>query len=185
MALFAFSGVTAPATAVATTTAEEPPSISVTLTGYNAVPAQTKPDPSTTANGGPSNPEVVAARSRDLGKTLPFGTIIEIVGPASPKLQDSCGYGPVKGEIGYRVITDTMNAKFSDRIDVLLPDAPQYKTADEGYVNPAVVLGICSDVSIRVVGHIDLTNPYDLPTTQAALAAIVAAQEGGSPLALR
>ncbi len=185
MALFAFSGVAAPVTAVATSTPEEPPSISVTLTGYNAVPAQTDSDPMITASGAYSNPQVVAARSRDLGKTLPFGTIIEISGPASPAMQNSCGYGVVAPTIGYRVIADTMNAKFTHRIDVLLPDTNVYKTEDRGMTNGAVVLGICDGVSIRVVGHVDISDPANLPDSQEALAAIVVRENGGDSLALK
>ena len=39
--------------------------------------------------------------------------------------------------------------------------------------NAGVILGICSGVSVRVVGHIDITNPNRLPKTQVELATIV------------
>src|SRR3989344_7061629 len=91
------------------------PVYSVTLTAYNAVPEQTDGDPFTTASGSYSNSEVVAARSRDLAENLPFGTIIEVTGPASPN--NNCGYKIVAPIVGYRVIADTMNARYTDRID--------------------------------------------------------------------
>ena len=51
------------------------PSFTVTLTAYNAVPAQTDSDPFTTASGMYSNPDLVAARSplhsRKQGVELP------------------------------------------------------------------------------------------------------------------
>ncbi len=142
----------------------------VTLTGYNAVPAQTDGDPLITASGAYSNPEVVAARSRDLAKELPFGTIIEIRGPSSP--EHSCGYGIVAPVIGYRVIADTMNARYTDRIDILFNTKSDYVLADGSVKNAATVLGVCSGASIRVVGHISLAHPDNLPKTQADLAAI-------------
>src|SRR5262245_5115403 len=40
----------------------------VLMTGYNAVPGQTDGDPHTTASGARSNPEIIAARSRDLAE---------------------------------------------------------------------------------------------------------------------
>jgi hypothetical protein len=71
--------------------------------------------------------------------------------------------------IGYRVIADTMNKKFTDRVDVLFP------TAATRLQNRAVVLGVCGDVRIRVVGHVDIK---DIPKTQADLAALVMSKSG-------
>ena len=88
---------------------ETPPSYVVTLTAYNAVPGQTDDTPFETASGAYSNPEVVAARSRDLARELPFGTIIEFSAPTTA--QGTCGYSVVAPSIGYRVIEDTMNAR--------------------------------------------------------------------------
>lgn len=155
------------------------PMYAVTLTAYNAVPEQTDGDPLVTASGAFSNPEVVAARSQDLADELPFGTIIEIDGPSVSN--NSCGYNIVSPIIGYRVIADTMNARYTDRIDVLFSTKSNYIMADGRVKNAGQVLGICSGATIRVVGHIDIKNPNKLPKTQAELAVIVV---GGSGLAL-
>ncbi len=152
-------------TQVSAPTAPKEPTYSVAMTGYNAVSAQTDGDPFITASGSFSNPEVVAARSQDLAKELPFGTIIKISGPVS--LQKNCGFTVVSNSIGYRVIADTMNKKFTDRVDVLFP-----MTATR-LQNRAVVLGVCNEVTIRVVGHIDIKNPAHLPKSQSALVAFV------------
>ena len=93
------------------------PSYAVTLTAYNAVPEQTDNSPLETASGAYSNPEIVAARSRNLADELPFGTIIEVIGPSVSN--NPCGYDIVAPLIGYRVIADTMNARYTDRIDIL------------------------------------------------------------------
>ncbi|MCR4334042.1 MAG: hypothetical protein NUV60_03485 [Patescibacteria group bacterium] len=164
MGFFLFSGMPAPAIVPEASL----PSYAVTLTAYNAVPAQTDGNPLETASGAFSNPEVVAARSRDLADTLPFGTIIELDG--SDALNASCGYSVVHPVIGYRVIADTMNARFTKRVDVLLTTKADYTTTDKGMKNAAQVLGICNGVTIRVVGHIDIKH---MPKTQAELSRIV------------
>jgi len=64
-----------------------------------------------------------------------------------------------------------MNARYTNRIDVLLGTAAEYVTADKKMKNAAQVLGVCSGVTIRVVGHIGINH---LPKTQSQLAAIVA-----------
>ncbi|OYV63811.1 MAG: hypothetical protein B7X03_00015 [Parcubacteria group bacterium 21-58-10] len=156
------------------------PSYTVTLTAYNAVPAQTDSSPLETASGAYSNPEVVAARSPDLAGTLPFGTIIEIDG-SSASSTDTCGYDVVAPHIGYRVIADTMNAHYTDRVDVLLPTNADYTTADKGKRNAAQVLGVCSGVTVRVVGYVAINR---IPKTQAALAALVTG-DTSTPLALQ
>ncbi len=166
MGFFFFPGVSAPVP-VSVPAPAAIQTYGVTLTAYNAVPAQTDSDPLVTASGAYSNPEVVAARSRDLAKELPFGTIIEIQGPASPEY--SCGYGIVAPIIGYRVIADTMNARYTNRIDILFNTKSNYVLADGSVKNAAPVLGVCSGTRIRVVGHVDIRN---IPKTQAELAAI-------------
>ncbi len=158
------------------------PSYTVTLTAYNAVPAQTDNDPLVTASGAYSNPEVVAARSGNLADELPFGTIIEIVGPTADP-QNTCGYSVVAPIIGYRVIADTMNARYTDRIDVLFSTKSNYRMTDGSVKNAGQILGICSGVSIRVVGHVDITRPNRLPKTQVALVALVTGDN--STLALK
>ncbi len=167
MGFFFFPGVSVPVPVATPVPPVAVQTYGVTLTAYNAVPAQTDSDPFVTASGAYSNPEVVAARSRDLAKELPFGTIIEIRGPASP--EHSCGYGIVAPIIGYRVIADTMNARYTDRIDILFSTKSDYALADGSVKNAAPVLGVCGGASIRVVGHVDIR---DIPKTQAGLAAI-------------
>ena len=172
---FALSGAFTAAPAEASAPAAPVlPTYSVAMTGYNAVPAQTDANPLVTASGAYSNPAVVAARSQDMAAELPFGTIIKVDGPSS--LQENCGYDVVGKTIGYRVIADTMNKKFTDRVDVLFP------TAATRAQNRAVVLGVCEGVTVTVVGHVDITNPANLPKTQADLAAFVA---GAGDLALK
>jgi 3D (Asp-Asp-Asp) domain-containing protein len=144
------------------------PGYAVTLTAYNAVPEQTDSDPFVTASGAYSNPEVVAARSRDLADELPFGTIIEVDGTAASK--ETCGYGIVAPIIGYRVIADTMNARYTDRIDILFSTKSNYVMKDDKVKNAGIVLGICNGITVRVVGHVDINH---IPKTQAELATIV------------
>ena len=155
------------------------PSYLVTLTAYNAVPAQTDSNPLETASGAYSNPAVVAARSQDLADKLPFGTIIELDG-SNTSSGDTCGYGVVAPHIGYLVIADTMNARYTDRVDVLLGTKADYATADHGMQNAARVLGVCKGVTIRVVGYVDINH---IPKTQSELAALVS--NGDSTLALK
>lgn len=146
-----------------------PAAISLTtkLTAYNAVPAQTDNNPFWTASGAFSNPEVVAARSGDLAAKLPYGTVIAIerAGYDTP----SCGYSKVESQIGYRVIADAMNPRIVNTVDVLLD---QKNTVPyNGYqINPGRALGVCGQVTIRVIGHISVK---DIPETQAELAQMV------------
>lgn len=149
------------------------PSYPVTLTAYNAVPEQTDDNPFETASGAYSNPEVVAARSQDLGEELPFGTIVEIDGPATPA--ESCGYGVVAPLIGYRVIADTMNARYTNRIDVLFDTEHSYVMGDGHVEGAGSVMGICPGVTVRVVGHVAIGK---IPKTQKELAALVANTKG-------
>ncbi len=144
------------------------PSYSVTLTAYNAVEGQTDSDPLVTASGAYSNPEVVAARSVDLKDELPFGTVIELDAPADS--QNTCGYGAVKGLIGYRVIADSMNPRYTERIDVLFDTKSNFIRPDGTSMNAGRILGICSGVTIRVVGKVDINH---MPKTQAQLVALV------------
>ena len=183
--LFAGTGaMAAPASANAPAVAQVAPvpsyaSYSVAMTAYNAVPSQTDGSPLETASGAYSNPQVVAARSQDLGSELPFGTIIEIEGPATKG--DTCGYSVVRPIIGYRVIADTMNVRYTNRIDILFPTTANYLIGDGVTLNASNLLGICHGVTIRVVGHVDLSNPANLPKSQAALDALVS----GGGLAVR
>jgi 3D (Asp-Asp-Asp) domain-containing protein len=149
------------------TPAVPPPTYEVKLTAYNAVAAQTDANPFVTAAGVFSNPEVVAARSQDLAGVLPFGTIISI--EASATSTADCGFDAVSDQVGYRVIADTMAARKTDQVDVLL-DQDQTVRSKGIETNPSLVLGVCDGVTIRVVGHVDLK---DIPKTQADLARLV------------
>jgi 3D (Asp-Asp-Asp) domain-containing protein len=181
MGIFLLSGVTLtiPASASAPTVPVLP-SYPVTLTAYNAVPGQTDNDPLVTASGLYSNPEIIAARSQDLSKELPFGTIIEINGPSSP--MNSCGFNIVEPIVGYRIVADAMNARYTDRIDILFGTKSNYTMADGKEKNAGTVLGICNDSVVRVVGFIDISHPGRVPKTQTELAALVT---GDTTLALK
>jgi len=149
------------------------PSYSVTLTAYNAVPEQTDENPFETASGIYSNPEIVAARSQDLAKELPFGTIVEIDLEGPVVSGNSCGYNIVEPIIGYRVIADTMNARYTDRVDVLFDTESNYTLVDGRVKNAGMMLGICKGVTVRPVGFINLNKTSRIPKTQSELAALV------------
>src|ERR1700743_2593886 len=165
---FIMSGAQA-ASAPAAPVAPVLPSYSGTLTSYNAVVGQTDGDPMTTASGLRSNPDVIAARSGDMAADLPYGTVVAIERVPGVDSGD-CGFNAVEPLIGYRVIGDSMNARFTDRVDVLLN---QDDTVTHGGVpmNPSRVLGVCNDVTVQVVGFMKLS---DVPSTQAELAQMVA-----------
>jgi len=146
-------------------TAVEYPTYSVRMTGYNAVPEQTNADPLTTASGAYSHPEVVVARSRDLAEELPYGTIIEIL--AREENKRSCGFYTVEHLIGYRVVADTMHPRKTNQIDVMF-EANDTVRVGKGRINPALVLGVCTDIEIRVVGFVDIK---DIPRSQLELVA--------------
>jgi 3D (Asp-Asp-Asp) domain-containing protein len=147
------------------------PEYPVTLTAYNAVPEQTDSDPDITASGAFSNPEIIAARSRDLAEALPFGTIIEIDGSKASK--KNCGYDIVAPIIGYRIVADTMHQRFTDRIDILFSTEANYQFPNKKVKNAGLILGICKGVTVRVVGKIDRTAMLNLPKTQGELSVIV------------
>jgi 3D (Asp-Asp-Asp) domain-containing protein len=159
---------------------EEPeslPTYTVSMTGYNAVAAQTDGDPRTTASGAYSNPEIIAARSVDLADELPFGTVISVM-PATTT--PNCGYGFIADEIGLRVIGDSMASRMRNKIDILF-DEDETVHAQEGKLrNPARALGYCKNVQIAVVGHVDIRH---IPKTQSELAALINGT-GGKDLAI-
>lgn len=161
--LVASSTTWAMPTELATADAIEPtyPTYTVSMTGYNAVPAQTDGDPYTTASGAYSNPEVMAARSVDLKDELPFGTVIEVV-TTSASTSPNCGIGVVEKHIGYRVIGDSMHSRKRNQIDLLFINDKVVKAAGR-IVNPAVAFGVCKNVEIRVVGKVDIKK---IPKTQ-------------------
>lgn len=144
------------------------PLYTVSLTAYNAVAAQTDANPGVTASGALSNPEVVAARSRDLAGSLPFGTVVALERTA--KDTPRCQYDKVSHLIGYRVIADMTNARFSDRVDIELPSDATVSVLGMGPVSAARALGVCDQVTLRVVGKVDVKN---IPQTQAELARLI------------
>lgn len=141
-------------------------SIQVSMTSYNAVAAQTDGDPHITASGAWTNPEIVAARSQDLGDELPFGTVVKV----ERSLADTpnCQFGEVEHLIGYRVIADTMHSRWTKKIDILF-DHTETIMVDGQEMNPSRVLGVCGQVTVTVVGHVDIK---DMPETQAELKAM-------------
>jgi len=171
MGLFAFAGVgaiEAPEAPVPAVITPVPASIelsSVRLTAYNAVPEQTDSTPDITASGAKSNPQVVAARSRDFADEMPFGTIIELTSPTTLR---SCGFEQVEEFIGYRVIADVLHARKTEQVDIMF-DIDDSIQLGEREVNPAIAMGICN-VTVRVVGYVDINN---IPSTQEELAMIV------------
>ena len=146
------------------------PTLSVRLTGYNAVPEQTDSNPEITASGARSNPEISAARSRDLASELPFGTIIAF---ETAEKSNSCGFGVVDHLIGYRVIMDTMHERMANKIDIMFDTEDMVHIGVNGEArrptNAARALGIC-DVTIRVVGKVNMS---DIPNSQTELALLV------------
>ncbi len=169
MGFFLLSGITAPdpqgeQAPAASLPAEQ--TYTVTMTGYNAVPAQTDGDPFTTASGAYSDPDLVAARSVDLADELPFGTVIEIT-PREGTPSGTCGIGLTADRLGYRVIADSMHPRKRNQVDILF-DTSRSIHMNGKAINPAIALGICDEVEIRVVGHIDIK---DMPASQTELAA--------------
>jgi len=155
---------------------EDKKTFTVKLTAYNAVPEQTDDDPMTTASGAYSNPEIIAARSVDLKEDLPWGTVIKVTRAGADS--HNCRFSEVESQIGYRVIGDSMHSRKREQIDILLNQnntVPVYGKE----INPALALGLCSEVTIEVVGHIDGVKNF--PKTQAELVALVE----GSHLAKR
>lgn len=141
--------------------------LSVSMTGYNAVPEQTDGDPFTTASGAYSNPDIVIARSVDLAQTLPFGTVVEVVVPESAN--QNCGIGQVEHLIGYRVVADSMHPRKRNQLDILF-DTDASVTHNGKDKNAAIVMGVCKEIEVRVVGKIDIKN---MPKNQSELLASV------------
>lgn len=141
-------------------------SYTVTMTAYNAVPEQTDDSPEFTAIGAYTNPDIIAARSRDLADELPYGTVIAVL-PATTT--PNCGYKFVSDKIGLRVIGDAMHSRMRNKIDILMDTEPI--RAQNGLMrNPAKAFGFCRDMRIVVVGRVDTKH---IPKTQLELAAAV------------
>ena len=173
MAFFAWSSTGLPSANLATEQAQVAetnlPTYTVHMTGYNAVPEQTNADPMTTASGARSNPDTIVARSRDLADKLPYGTIIEIT--TKDGVESPCGLTVVDHLIGYRVVADTMHPRKKNQIDIMF-DAYDTVQVGKSQVNPAIALGVCDDIEVKVVGFVGIN---EIPKSQFALAAIVKA----------
>lgn len=141
--------------------------LTVRLTSYNAVAEQTDGNPTVTASGVPSNSEVIAARSRDLAQSLPYGTVIALYRDDSDT--PGCGFKKVEHLIGYRVVADTMAARFTKRVDVEF-DQTDKVTVEGKRMNPSRAMGVCSQVTIKVLGKLKLKH---IPDTQEELARLV------------
>lgn len=68
----------------------------------------------------------------------------------------------VENYVGLRVVGDSMHSRKRNQIDVLFDN---YSTVTVGKreVNPAIALGVCSNMTIRVVGSVDIKK---IPKTQ-------------------
>lgn len=174
MGAFVLTGLGGNLLAVASTTnpIEVPtkPTYTVSLTGYNAVASQTDSDPTMTASGAYSNPDVIAARSKDLTNELPFGTIISI-SPATG-ISPTCGLNTVSDYVGYRVIGDAMHPRKRHQIDIMFDDQATVRIGGKA-MNPARVLGVCRGITITVVGFVDINK---IPANQTELRALVGTQ---------
>ena len=154
------------------------PAYSVSMTGYNAVPEQTDSDPFTTASGARSNAAIMAARSSDLADEMPFGTVVAISTNTSTA---NCGLSAVSNLVGLRVIGDSMHPRKRNQIDILFDETDTVRARGK-QMNPALVLGMCKDIQVVVVGHIDIKR---IPKTQAALKLAVGfVQATPAPLAI-
>ncbi len=150
-------------------TPEQPtyPTLTVKMTAYNAVPGQTDDTPFTTSIGAYTNPDIIAARSKDLADELPYGTVIEVVPASTSTPKDvNCGRQVVHDQIGLRVIADAMNPRITNTVDILL-DHKELVQVGKIKRNPAKALGMCKNVTIKIVGRIDTKK---MPKTQDELA---------------
>jgi len=139
------------------------PAYQVTVTGYNATSGQTDSDPDTTASGAYADPDVVAARSRDLADELPYGTVISITPSATSSA--NCGYGLVDNRVGLRVIADTMSARMHNKVDILFDTGSHVKVGGKT-TSAARALGVCKNFTVSIVGYID---PAHMPKDQLGL----------------
>jgi 3D (Asp-Asp-Asp) domain-containing protein len=146
-------------------TPEQPtyPTLTVKMTAYNALPGQTDSTPDRTSIGAYTNPDIIAARSKDLADELPYGTVIEVVPVStSTKADVNCGRDVVHEQIGLRVIGDAMNPRITNTVDILL-DHKELVKVGKIKRNPAKAFGMCKNVTIKIVGRIDTKK---MPKTQ-------------------
>ena len=139
------------------------PTLTVKMTAYNALPGQTDSTPDRTSIGAYTNPDIIAARSKDLADELPYGTVIEVVPVATSSAKDvNCGRQYVHDQIGLRVIGDAMNPRITNTVDILL-DHKELVSVNGKKRNPAKAFGMCKNVTIKIVGKIDTKK---MPKTQ-------------------
>lgn len=142
------------------------PTLTVKMTAYNALPGQTDSTPDRTSIGAYTNPDIIAARSKDLADELPYGTVIEVVPVATSSPRDvNCGREFVHEKIGLRVIGDAMNPRITNTVDILL-DHNELVSVNGKKRNPAKAFGMCKNVTIKIVGKIDVKNVKKIPKTQ-------------------
>ncbi len=91
--------------------------LTVEMTAYNSVPAQTDSTPNVTASGAEAAPATVAV-SRDLLERFPYGSELIVLSVSGP----ACGgYVPETP----LTVADTMNARLENHIDVWLETTEQ------------------------------------------------------------
>lgn len=152
-------------------TPEQPtyPTLTVKMTAYNALPGQTDDTPFTTSIGAYTNTDIIAARSKDLADELPYGTVIEVVPVSTSTKPDvNCGREVVHDQIGLRVIGDAMNPRITNTVDILL-DHKELVKVGKIKRNPAKAFGMCKNVTIKIVGKIDVKKVKNMPKTQEEL----------------
>ena len=76
-----------------------------------------------------------------------------------------------------RVIADAMNARMHNKVDILLDQNAKAMIGNKA-IDAAHALGVCKNVSIRVMGRVDISK---MPKSQEELARLV---EGGATLAI-
>lgn len=146
----------------------------LTMTAYNAVEQQTSRHPNITASSSSANAQIVVAVTPKLLKKLPFGTVVRFTYSGSTQSQ-KCGFRYVQNRIGYRIVLDKMNPKMNRDLDILFGNNDMVNIEGGKRVNSSVALGTCRDVSIKIVGFIDMRN-QPLPETQNQLLRIIKGQ---------
>lgn len=91
--------------------------LTVEMTAYNSVPAQTDSTPNVTASGAEAAPGTVAV-SRDLLGRFPYGSELAVLSVSGPECG---GYVPDTP----LTVADTMNARLENHIDVWLETTEQ------------------------------------------------------------
>lgn len=109
--------VAAPSRAAESPAILTPETLTVEMTAYTSVPAQTDGTPHLTASGAPTAPGTVAV-SRDLLGRFPYGSQLEVVEVSGP----ACGGFVPDAPL---TVADTMNARVRNHVDVWLGTTEQ------------------------------------------------------------